>query len=224
MKNGTDVAEEISRFCQTITFATDQTIYAPGQRSPGAYLIKQGKVKLAYLDESGKKLTLAILGEGDIFGEMALVSQAPHELSTEALEDCTLWLLERKVLLQHAHNHPKLMVRLMQLFLRRAQEMQTRLKEMVFKDLETRLARTLLNFAYKYGLPTHNGLQIDLQITHQELAELIGSTRENVTTALTHFEDDGLLDKRRFHIVITDIEGLEERATPRSSDAEVSKN
>lgn len=224
MKNGSDVAEEIARFCQTVTFATDQSIYTPGQRSLGAYLIKKGKVKLAYLDESGKRLTLAILGEGDLFGEMALVSQAPHETTAEALEDCTLWLLERKMLLQHAYDHPTLMVRLMQLFLRRAQEMQTRLKEMVFKDLETRLARTLLNLAYKYGLPTHNGLQIDLQITHQELAELIGSTRENVTTALTHFEDDELLDKRRFHIVITDIEGLEERATPRTADAEVSKN
>src|SRR5574337_652145 len=90
MKNGPDAAEEIAQFCQSVTFATDQTIYAPGQRSVGAYLIKQGKVKLAYLDESGKKLTLAILGEGDIFGEMALVNQAPHETAAEALEDCTL--------------------------------------------------------------------------------------------------------------------------------------
>lgn len=223
MNHGSDVAEEITQLCQLVTFAADQTIYTQGQRTPGAYLIKRGKVKLVYLDESGKRLTLAILGEGDLFGELALISQAPHETLAETMEDCALWLLERKTLMQYAY-HPRLMIELLQLFLGRAKEMQIRLKEMVFKDLETRLARTLLNLAYKYGLPTHNGLQIELQITHQELAELIGSTRENVTTALTHFEEDELIDKRRFYIVITDVDGLEARATPQKADAEVSEN
>lgn len=224
MNNKTELVEEITPFCQRVNFVAHQTIYPAGQRSPGAYLIERGKVKLAYLDESGKRLTLAILGEGDFFGEMALVGRAPQEAKAEALEDCTLWLLEREKLLRAAYDHPQLMVQLLGLFLRRNQEMKKRLKEMVFKDLEMRLARTLLNLAYKYGRATPDGLQIDLQVTHQELADLIGSTRENVTTALTRFEAEGLLDKGRVHIVLTAVDHLEERATPRPADAEVSVN
>lgn len=224
MKNGVSVRKiekELGRFCPAIEFQEGQTIFNSNDQEKVAYLIQKGRVKLFHLDESGKRLTLSILGKGGLFGEMALVGSGHRESSAEAMENCTCWKIERGELLMRAKSQPEMVLGLLQLFLKRMAEIQERLKEMVFKDLETRLARTLLHLSYKHGHRHQDRWDIDLKITHQELAELVGGTRENVTTILNRFESEDLISKQRFQISITDFDGLTERA---SVEEKISKN
>jgi CRP/FNR family transcriptional regulator len=216
MENGgsmQDLDEELSKFCPVAEYREGELIYGPCQQETKAYIIRRGQVKLYHLDESGKRLTLAILGEGNLFGEMALVGEEHRESSAEALEDCSCWVIEREELLARARTHPDLVIALLQLFLQRMSEIQERLKEMVFKDLETRLARMLFQLASKHGRGLRDRWEITLKVTHQELSELVGGTRENVTTILNRFEVDGLIAKQRLQIAITDPDGLAERAS-----------
>ena len=206
------IQEELAKFCHVVNYREGELIYSPCQRDTAAYFIQRGRVKLYHLDESGKRLTLAILGEGNLFGEMALMGEGHRESNAEALEDSSCWVIERDKLITRAKVHPSLVLDLLRLFLQRMSEIQERLKEMVFKDLETRLARTLLHLAQKHGHRSRGRWEIDLKITHQELAELVGGTRENVTMILNRFEAEGLIAKQRFQIAITDPEELAERA------------
>jgi CRP/FNR family cyclic AMP-dependent transcriptional regulator len=227
MENGGNskiIQGELAKFCQMKSYREGEVIYSPCQRDTAAYFIQQGRVKLYHLDESGKRLTLAILGEGNLFGEMALLGEGHRESSAEALEDSVCWVIEREKLMARAKSYPALVLHLLRLFLHRMSEIQERLKEMVFKDLETRLARTLLHLAQKHGHRGQDRWEIDLKITHQELAELVGGTRENVTMILNRFESEGLIAKQRFQIAITDAEQLAERAALARLNEGISKN
>lgn len=193
---------ELAKFCELVSFHKGDLIYRPCQHDTKAYLIQRGRVRLYHL-ERGKRLTLAILGEGDLFGEMALAGAGEWHWQSvaEALEDTICWAIEREKLLAHAR--PGLIVDLLKLLLQQLNTLQERLKEMAFKDLESRVACTLLRLARQ---------DFELKITHQELAELVGGTRENVTMILNRFEAEGLITKQRFQIAIVDPEGLAERA------------
>lgn len=203
---------ELGKFCPVVRFREGELIYGPCQRGTTAYLVRRGRVKLYHLDESGKRLTLAILGPGGLFGEAALVGEEHRESSAEALEDAVCWVIDREALRARASRHPRLMIELLKLFVRRTEEVQERLKEMVFKDLETRLARILLHLVRHHGRKAQDRWEVDLKITHQEIAELVGGTRENVTMLLNRFEAEGLIAKQRYYLAILDFEGLLKRA------------
>lgn len=225
MENGGNMRRlerELERFSPVVAFRAGDLIYSPCQRETVAYVIRRGRVKLFHLEESGKRLTLAILEKGSLFGEMALVGRDHRESSAQAMEEVSCWAIDRETLRSHTQSHPELALELLRLFLRRMNGVQERLKKMVFKDLETRLAHTLLHLAETHGSKHGDRWEIGLKITHQELAELVGGTRENVTTLLGRFESEGLIEKERFRITITDPEGLAARAAV--SEKRASKN
>lgn len=220
MKNGgnqgiTETLEgQLASFCSEAHYEGGEVIYGPCQQDTAAYYVRSGRVKLYHLDESGKRLTLAVLGPGALFGEMALVGEDHRDSSAEALEDTVCWVIERERLHTRARQDSGLMIGLLQLFLWRMAEVQERLKEMVFKDLETRLARTLLYLIRRHGRRRRgNRWEVAFKVTHQEIAELVGGTRENVTMLLNRFEAEGILEKQRYHIEIVDLPKLIERAS-----------
>lgn len=216
MKNGGKTGRlerELEKFCSIVDFQEGDVIYSPCQTDTVAYLIRQGRVKLFHLEESGKRLTLAILGKGSLFGEMALCDSGHRVSSAVAMEDVSCWVIDREDLRKRARTHPDLVPQLLELLLKRMNDVQERLKKLVFKDLETRLAHTLLHLVEAHGLKRQSRWDIDLKITHQELSEMVAGTRENVTTLLNRFESEGLIAKQRYRIAITDPHGLAKRAS-----------
>lgn len=219
MKNGGNsgtaiLEKQLASFCSEASYEEGEVIYAPCQQETAAYYVRSGRVKLYHLDESGKRLTLAVLGPGALFGEMALVGEEHRTSSAEALEETVCWVIERERLRTRARQDPGLLIGLLQLFLWRMAEVQERLKEMVFKDLETRLARTLLYLIRRHGRRRRgNRWEIAFRVTHQEIADLVGGTRENVTMLLNRFEAEGILKKQRYHIEIVDLPGLIKKAS-----------
>ncbi len=194
------------------TYQKGEVIYQPGDVDDSLYYIKSGKVKLAYLDESGRKLTLTILGEGEIFGEMVLIGKDRRELMAQVLQEAFIYEIERGRFLELLREQPELTLEVMELFGRRTREIERKLEDLVFKDIPTRLSRQILQLIAEHGIQTGEGIQIDFRITHKELADLIGSARENTTSALNRLAKEGILDKKRYRIIVKDEARLKEKS------------
>ena len=201
----------LSEIGDSIRVGRGETIYQPGNPSDSVYFVEEGRVKLAYLDESGKKLTLVILDHGEIFGEMCLVGETHRRHLATAIEETVIRHVSREEFTEAIETNPLYLQLLLQHFARRVREFEEALEDLAFKDIQARLSRQLLKLSDEYGVKTEEGILIGFQITHKELADMIGSARENTTLALNRFEREGILDKSRYRIVIKNEEGLREK-------------
>ena len=188
-----------------------EMIYQPGNPSDSVYVVEEGRVKLAYLDESGKKLTLVILDTGEIFGEMCLVGETHRRHLATAIEDALIRRISRMDFTEVIDADILCLQLLLEHFAHRVREFEEALEDLAFKDIQARLSRQLLKLSDEYGVKTEEGILIGFQITHKELADMIGSARENTTLALNRFEREGILDKSRYRIVIKNEQGLREK-------------
>ena len=190
-----------------------ETIYHPGTPSNSVFLVEKGRVKLAYLDESGKKLTLSILDAGEIFGEMCLIGEKHRRHLATAIEESEIRCIPKKVFTEAMYKDPSNLQLLVEHFAGRMREYEEALEDLAFRDIQARLSRQLLKLSDEYGVETKEGILIGFPVTHKELADMIGSARENTTLALNRFEREGILDKSRYKIVIKNEAGLRKKIT-----------
>ncbi len=203
---------KLLRLVKLVQYRRGETIYLPGDKGDTVYFLRKGRVKLAYLDQSGKRLTLMIRQHGELFGETALIGEEERRLIAEALENAEMCTISKYDLLKFAEGDLKLSLRISKLVGRRLLEIENRLEDLLFKDVPTRLARLLCKLAAQYGTPDDGVIEIRLRITHQDLADLIGSTRETTSATLGGFERSGLIEKGRSKILIKDLEALRAKA------------
>ena len=194
-----------------LEFDRGETIYHPATPSSIIYLVESGRVKLAYLDESGKKLTLRIVDEGEIFGEMCLVGESSRRHLATSIENTVVRCIEKKTFLKAIEADDTVLPMLVNHFAARMTEFEETLEDLAFRDIQARLSRQLLKLSDDYGVATKEGILIGISVTHKELADMIGSARENTTLALNRFAREGILDKSRYRIVIKSEDGLRKK-------------
>jgi CRP-like cAMP-binding protein len=153
------------------------------------------------ISPEGKKLVMATLSAGSIFGEMSMVGQGMHNTFAEAAQDCTLCVMNRSDLERILVEKPQVGLRIVEILGRRLRETEARLEDIAFKNIPARLASLLLR------MQEHHGNTI-AGYTHQDLAEMIGTYRETTTQILNDFRRDGLLDIGRKRLELYDLEGL----------------
>jgi len=217
MKNGVvlDLAALLAHLGELVRFGRGETIYLLGSPSGSLYVIDEGHVKLDYLDESGKNLTFALLRPGEIFGELCLLGEETRrQHSAIAVDEAVLRRIDMATVSRAVGNDPEFLRVLLRHLACRMGELEEALQDMAFKDITQRLARLLLKLARRHGIRTEEGILIGLQLTHKNLADMIGAARENVTSVLNGFERDGLIDKSRYSIVITNRKDLKGIANP----------
>ncbi len=207
--------QELSGYMRDRKYRRGEIIYLPGDPNMTVYFLKRGRVKLSYLDERGRRLTVAICRPGEPFGELNLdEGRSQHRFIAQALEDIELCFIPKDALIRFAQERPYLSLRLTKWVGEQLRELQTKLEDLLFKDVPTRLARLLERLAREEGQPTPEGIEIALKLTHQEIAELIGSTRETTTLLLNQLRRAGVIGRRRGRLLITDLEGLRRTITP----------
>lgn len=211
-------ASEKASFARLLTDLGDlmhvergETIYHPGSASTSVFVVEKGRIKLAYLDESGKKLTLSILDQGEIFGEMCLVGEKFRRHLASAIDDTILRCVPRKEFTDAIAVDLDGLQQLVRHFALRMREYEETLEDLAFRDIQARLSRQLLKLSDEYGVATKEGILIGFPVTHKELADMIGSARENTTLALNRFEREGILNKSRYRIVIKNEAGLRQK-------------
>jgi len=184
-----------------------ETIFLPGDPSESVYFLKKGRVKLAHLDESGKKLTLTICERGEPFGEMALAGEDERSLIAETLEDVELCIVSKRDLLGFARDNPDFSLSITKLIGLRFVQIKNRLDELLFKNVRTRLARLFLKISDQFGEESEEGRVIKIRLTHQEISDLIGAARETTSTTIGEFESEGLIGKSgRFYVILNEAQ------------------
>ena len=177
-----------------------------GQSDPGdvVYLLKEGRVKIYKLSPDGKELTLAILEHGEIFGEMALIDEGPRDTIAETLEDSYICVVRRRDFELLLKKKPDLAMHVTKLIGMRRREIENQLENLVFRNAPSRLALLLMSLAEKYGVRDSQGIILNVKLSQQELANLIGTARETTSALLNEFKRLGFIDIRSRRIKILD--------------------
>ncbi len=198
--------KHLERVTSMVTSPAGRVFFNPAEPAEVLFILKKGDVAISRISPDGKKLILSTLSAGTIFGEMAIIGQRMHETFAEALTECVICIMSRRDVEDLLLADPRIAVRLVKALGERLTRAEARLEEMAFKPVPARLASLLVRLGTESdwrGRPVVQGL------THQQLAELIGTYRETATTILGQFRDDGLIEIGRRRIVMLDLPGLE---------------
>ncbi|MFQ5597467.1 MAG: Crp/Fnr family transcriptional regulator [Nitrospiria bacterium] len=182
---------ELDRATRMESVRKKTPIFFPGDPSQQVYLLKEGRVKISRISEEGREVTIALLEPGQIFGELEVLGDSPRDTLAEALDDSKICVVSKDIFLSMIRRKPAISFRLTKLIGFRMQKIESRVEDLVFRDVPARLAHLLLDLARDYGRDTTHGVCLQIKITHQEIANLIGSIRETVSAVLGDFKRDG---------------------------------
>jgi CRP/FNR family transcriptional regulator, cyclic AMP receptor protein len=176
----------------TQEFHKGRSVYCQGQTPASLYLVVAGTVKLSRISERGRQVLMDIYRTDDLFGETALI-RAAHTETCVALEDAQVMIWTPREIDRLVVERPKLAIALMQLQVRRLADLALRMESLATENISRRLARTLLRFSERLGLPTEGGAVQIIALTHESLAECVGTSREIVTHHMNQFRRLGYL-------------------------------
>jgi CRP/FNR family cyclic AMP-dependent transcriptional regulator len=193
-------------------FAAGSYIFREGDPGDRLHLITRGEVKISRTTESGGEVVFAVLGTGDVFGELAVLQEnAFRSADAEALAETECYVLQKQVVVAFLQTHPAVMWRVITMlsdYIRRKDEA---FSDLAFNDIPGRVARKLLELAEQRGEPVGTETQITLLLSQRTLAGLVGASRENVNRALSRFASIGVIKLERGHITILRAEELRRR-------------
>ena len=194
--------EELNRITTMSTVQKGRVFYRPEEPGEVLFILKEGKVQLYRISPEGKKLVITTLGSHTLFGEMALLGAKMHNTFAEAVEDCLICVMSRNDLERLILSKPQVALRILEITGRRLRDAEERLENMAFKGIPARLASMLLRLAEEQGTSEITGL------THQDLAESVGTYRETATQVLNDLKAAGYIDIGRKRITVLDVAGL----------------
>lgn len=206
--------DEVKLICERAyekRYYKNEVIFFENDNDQKLYILVAGRVKLSMLSPDGKEKVLTILQEGDIFGEMSLFDQDPHPLTAEVVEDARLVILPFKDLETIIMKNPKVAIKIIEALAKKTRLLTSQIRELVFQDAEGRLASLLTRFVEEFGVEVKSGKMIDLILTHQEIANLLGLSRVTVTKLLNQFIDEGVIKIYKRKIVVLDEKKLGEK-------------
>src|SRR4030095_5566050 len=178
---------------QELSFRKGEKIFSQGDRADSIYFIQTGRIKISVVSAAGKEAVLAMLGPHDFFGEGSLVNQSLRVSTAETLEPSTVFRIEKRVMIRSLHEQPELSEKFMASLLTRNINLEEDLCDQLFNHSEKRLARVLLKLA---RLRDHEVMP-DASVTvlsHETLAEMVGTTRSRITHFMHKFRKMGLID------------------------------
>lgn len=184
-------------------------IFSPGVASDAIYFIEKGRVRLTRLSAEGKTVILALLGPGDLIGEAAWEA-GEHDSYAETLEDSRIYQISREAFQTLIRENPEFGLRLIQIIGMRLKQAQARIEDLVFRQVPSRVARLLVSLAESHGRVTPNGIKVEFPLTHQEIADLVGSSRVTVTQILNKFRTSNWIEMESKRVTIHNLDALED--------------
>jgi len=220
-----DQFARLERRARVRRFPKKSQVYLPSETSDSIFLVGEGRVKLCSTTSEGKEAILDFIEPGELFGELSLVGESATDEHAETVLQSTIILLPRDELERVMTESPDLTLGVTKLIGWRRKRVERRLKSLLFHSNRERVIHLLLDLAEQYGRKAPEGILLNIKLSHQDLASIIGATRETVTVQLGELQFDGLLKVARQRIVIRDLSrlaGCVGSSAPRISDAMVS--
>ena len=200
--------EQIAHTTTTRTYHKHEFVVREGDPGGTFYIILDGSVAVTRVASDGRETILSILKVNDFFGEMSLFDSSLRSASIKTLTDVTVGVIEEKEFLDMLDHSPKIGRYLVIALSQRLRAANQLIAATTSQDIRARLASLLLNLTQSFGEPVENGTKITLRLTNQEMANMIGTTRETVNRTLNRFWDERLIDMRTSHVVVVEPDKL----------------
>jgi CRP-like cAMP-binding protein len=201
-------AARLERCALMRTFKRRALVYAPTEPGQSVLVLARGRIKIKDVTPDGKETILAFIEEGEVFGELALLDGQPRSEYAEAVEESRVLMVPCEDVLWLMEQRPGLALAVTKLVGLRRRRIENRLRNVLFVPGRERLVRLLLELAEEHGRRAGDRCEIGLPLSHQELAGLIGLTRETVTVLLGRLQQEGLIEVSRRRLILLDGERL----------------
>ncbi len=207
-----EAAEALRSTMTRVEVPRGEAIFHEGDPGDRLYVIVEGKIKLGRASGDGRENLLAILGPGEMFGELSLFDPGPRNAAGTAVADTVLLGVGSEDLDEWLRGRPEVARHLLRALARRLRRTNEALADLVFSDVPGRVAKALLDLSERFGRPTDDGLRVAHDLTQEELAQLVGASRETVNKALADFASRGWLRLEARAVVLLDVDRLRKRA------------
>ncbi len=187
-------------------------LFREGEQGDRLYVIGEGKIKLGRSSVDGRENLLAVLGPGEMFGELSLFDPGPRTATATAIAETQLIALGHEDLDSFLLGRPAVAANLLAALARRLRRTNEALADLVFTDVPGRVAKALLDLSTRFGRPADDGILVAHELTQEELAQLVGASRETVNKALADFASRGWIKLEARAVVLTDVDRLKRRA------------
>ncbi|MDR1294018.1 MAG: Crp/Fnr family transcriptional regulator [Bifidobacteriaceae bacterium] len=187
-------------------------LFRQGDIGDTFYIISSGKMKLGRRAPDGRESLIAILGPGEMIGELTLFDPGPRTATAVAVSDANLSALSHFQLASWIRAHPGMATHLLSALAHRLRRTNEVIGDLVFCDVPGRVARTILDLSQRFGIPEDKGIYVRHDLTQEELAQLVGASRETVNKALSGFAQRGWIRLDGRALSVMDLERLRRRA------------
>ncbi len=203
-----DQLQRLSQVVMERQYRKNQIIFGEGDPGEALFFLKAGKIKLTKTTPDGREQILAFRSAGEIFAEVVLFDGGPYPATAEVVEDAKIGIIRNQDIEKIINQNVDIAVSLLKVMSKRLRQAQTAVKDIALKDVYGRLASILLKLAVDHGSQAPDGTKICLNLTHQELANMIGTSRESVNRVISEWRKEGILDAQRGEITILNPQKL----------------
>lgn len=207
-----EAAEALKRSMAEVNLGRGQVLFREGDSGDKLYVVADGKVKLGRTSPDGRENLLAILGPGEMFGELSLFDPGPRTATATAVTDVQIYALGHSDLTTWVSGRPEVALSLLKQISSRLRRTNEVIGDLVFSDVPGRVAKALLDLSSRFGVESEEGVHVGHDLTQEELAQLVGASRETVNKALADFAGRGWIRLEARAVVLLDLERLARRA------------
>jgi CRP/FNR family transcriptional regulator, cyclic AMP receptor protein len=207
-----DAAAALRASMVELRLAKGEVLFHEGDPGEKLYLIESGKIKLGQTAADGRESLIAVLGAGEMLGELSLFDPGPRTATASTVTATKVLAMGHEALLPWLVGRPDLAVALLAALARRLRRTNEAMADLVFSDVPGRVAKALLELGSKFGEPNREGLAVNHELTQEELAQLVGASRETVNKALADFSQRGWIRIEQRAVTLLDVDRLERRA------------
>jgi CRP/FNR family cyclic AMP-dependent transcriptional regulator len=205
-------AQALAHRLEYLDIPKGHTIFSEGELGDSLYIITAGKVKLSRRSPDGRESMLAVLGPSDLLGELAVFDPGPRTASAVALTDVKVARMRKEALRPWITDRPEISEQLLRVLARRLRRTRDQQADLIFTDVPGRVAKNLLHLAQRFAAREGNTLRLTHDLTQEEIAQLVGASRETVNKALADFTARGWIRLEGKTVVLLDPERLARRA------------
>lgn len=183
-------------------------IFHEGDPGSAFFLVKQGRVKIYKAAPDGREQVISILGDGQIFGDVPVFDGGPYPATAATMVETEIYQVKRDEFEEFLRRHPDVAMKLLKMLGQRLRQAMALIRDLSFKQVPHRLAGLLLKLALENGKAVDGGTLIDMALSRQDIAEIVGTSRETVTREIKKMESNGMLRLEGRRIIVTDAEKL----------------
>lgn len=204
--------EKVNATANTRVYQKGETVFTRGEDGERLFAILRGRVKVSVFSEEGREVVLAVMKPGDFFGEIAFLDGAVRTADATAVEELEVVSVGRRDFFPILESNPPIYMKIIKVLCERLRQTNETIEDSIFLTVPARVAKTLLKLASNYGEDIDGRTRLNIKMSQQEMANLIGTSREVVNRHLRALQSDNVISMDHGHVVIEDHDALEDYA------------